>query len=384
MPFDRAALPIVISGCLSLAFAMGVGRFAYTPILPLMLEEDLLSIGTGGTIASVHFIGYAIGAFLASRLAAAGPETLLVSLLAVGLSTLGMGVWENTQLWLAARFVAGLCSAFVLVSVSTMSIRHLAEIGRPELQGWVFAGVGAGIAVVGILVLGFLAAGTRSGAVWLVFGLLSLAGTGVVWKLDGRHSRPVSQPFDGQVGGGRKPVSWRLALPYGAMGLGYIIPATYLPVMAREAVSSPLVYGWGWPLFGAAAAVSTILVARLQRRYSNRAVWIVGQFVMAAGLIAPAVWPTMMAIVIAALCVGGTFMVITMIGMKEAHRVAGPDDAQRHIAVMTFAFAVGQIAGPFVAGFAYEATRDFAYPLLVASALLVLTLAPMAFQRNGS
>jgi MFS family permease len=249
MPFDRAALPIVISGCLSLAFAMGVGRFAYTPILPLMLEEDLLSIGTGGTIASVHFIGYAIGAFLASRLAAAGPETLLVSLLAVGLSTLGMGVWENTQLWLAARFVAGLCSAFVLVSVSTMSIRHLAEIGRPELQGWVFAGVGAGIAVVGILVLGFLAAGTRSGAVWLVFGLLSLAGTGVVWKLDGRHSRPVSQPFDGQVGGGRKPVSWRLALPYGAMGLGYIIPATYLPVMAREAVSSPLVYGWGWPLF---------------------------------------------------------------------------------------------------------------------------------------
>jgi predicted MFS family arabinose efflux permease len=77
-------------------------------------------------------------------------------------------------------------------------------------------------------------------------------------------------------------------------------------------------------------------------------------------------------------------MVITMIGMKEAHRVAGPDDAQRHIAVMTFAFAVGQIAGPFVAGFAYEATRDFAYPLLVASALLVLTLAPMAFQRNGS
>ena len=161
------------------------------------------------------------------------------------------------------------------------------------------------------------------------------------------------------------------------MGFGYIVPATYLPVMAREILPSPLVFGLGWPVFGAAAAISTILIGRLQARYSNRKIWLVCQSAMALGLLAPVVSQSIHAIIIAALCVGGTFMVITMVGMKEAHRIAGPADAQRHVAVMTLAFAVGQIAGPLVAGQAFEASGSFSWPLVVAAVLLVVSLVPM-------
>ncbi|MEO1160305.1 MAG: YbfB/YjiJ family MFS transporter, partial [Pseudomonadota bacterium] len=162
-----------------------------------------------------------------------------------------------------------------------------------------------------------------------------------------------------------------------AMGFGYIVPATYLPVMAKEILPSPLIFGLGWPVFGAAAAISTVLIGQLQSRYSNRQIWLAGQIVMALGLLAPAVSQSIPAIIIASLCVGGTFMVITMAGMKEAHRIAGPEDAQRHVAVMTFAFATGQIAGPFVAGRAFETTGGFSYPLVLAGILLIASLVPM-------
>ena len=66
---------------------------------------------------------------------------------------------------------------------------------------------------------------------------------------------------------------------------------------------------------------------------------------LAAGVLAPAVSLNVVTLLTAAICVGGTFMVITMAGIKEVLRVGGPQ-ASRGIGMMTAAFAVGQIAGP--------------------------------------
>ena len=152
-------------------------------------------------------------------------------------------------------------------------------------------------------------------------------------------TRPISQGPISQ----RTPLNWGVVIAYGAAGIGYIIPATYLPIMAREIVQSPIVFGWSWPVFGFAAFFSTLLAARLQARFSNRQIWAVSQFVMAVGLLLPIVHPRIGAIMAAGICVGGTFMIITMVGMKEAHRIAPSEDVMRHIAVMTASFATGQM-----------------------------------------
>src|SRR4029077_14549770 len=102
---------------------------------------------------------------------------------------------------------------------------------------------------------------------------------------------------------------------YGAYGLGYIIPATFLPVMAKQVVTDPSGFAWAWPLFGAAATLSTLIAAPLARRFSNRAIWIAGNLVMAIGVLVPLALPGLAGIAIAALCVGGTVMVNTMTGI---------------------------------------------------------------------
>ena len=107
---------------------------------------------------------------------------------------------------------------------------------------------------------------------------------------------------------------------------------------------------------------------------------------MALGVLAPAFFASVYAIMFAAVCVVGTFMVITMVGMKEAHAIAGTGDSQRHIAVMTLAFATGQIAGPVVAGWAFETFGGFSWPLALAGALLLISILPMIrkpAQRQG-
>jgi predicted MFS family arabinose efflux permease len=176
--------------------------------------------------------------------------------------------------------------------------------------------------------------------------------------------------------GVRTALTWddewlRLTLCYGAYGFGYIIPATFLPVMARQAISDPAVFGLSWPIFGAAAIISTMLVSGARRRVTNRRLWITCHLVMALAVALPVIRPGITTTILAALGVGGTFLVVTMVGMQEARDVARPR-ATALMAAMTSAFALGQIVGPILASGLHGADGNFSAALLVAcSALLV-------------
>ncbi len=368
---------ITLVGLVSLALAMGIGRFAFTPMLPLMQDDGLLGVSSGGLLASCHFLGYLIGAMSAARVRLAPRFMLQLSLLLIGVGTLGMGLTNSYAAWLVLRWVSGVCSAWVLVLISNYYLKALADRDRASDQGWVFSGVGAGIAVVGLGCLGFMVYGLESAPGWLALGLLSIAVGSVLCLVMGdelpTERRPPRSPASQ-----RTPLAWGLVLAYGIAGIGYTIPATYLPVMARESFASPMVFGWSWPVFGLAAFASTLLVSRLQARYSNRQIWAAGHIVMAAGLLLPVALPQIAAIAAAGLCVGGSFMVVTMVGMREAHRIAPPPDVIRHIAVMTTAFATGQVLGPMMASAWFAATGSLSGALVLTSALLLVSVFALA------
>jgi predicted MFS family arabinose efflux permease len=122
-------------------------------------------------------------------------------------------------------------------------------------------------------------------------------------------------------------------------------------------------------VFGVAAMLSTLLATELAGRIDNRRVLIGSQLLMAAGVVLPALLPGIAPIMVAALAVGGTFMVITMVCMQEA-RVIGGAHATGLIAVLTAAFAAGQIVGPLSVSWLAGAAGGFSAALLLASAVL--------------
>lgn len=351
----------------ALAVAMGIGRFAFTPILPMMQEEFGLPVAAGGWLAAANYAGYFIGALWAIRLRLAQVTAIRAGLLVIGLSTLAMGWEHQLALWLALRLAAGIASAWVLVFVSAWALERLALAGRSDLGGSVYAGVGAGIVITG----GACLAVARSTDAWLWLGALSLAITAAIWPM------VKGSPSSAQALAPVPAIRWsaefrRLVLCYGTFGFGYIIPATFLPAMAKEITADPRQFGWAWPMFGAAAVVSTLFAAPVQRILSHRSVWIWSQFLMALGVVVPLAVPGLPGILLAALLVGGTFMVITMAGMQEARRVAG-SQARALMAAMTAAFALGQILGPALISLLVQAEVKFAPALALAAGLLALS-----------
>ena len=358
---------IALAGLAALAVAMGIGRFAFTPILPMMQQDHGLSVAAGGWLASANYAGYLLGALWAGAMRVDAARAIRAGLAAIALATLAMGLTANFAAWMLLRLIAGLASAWVLIHASSWCLERLAPLGRPLLSGVLFAGVGKGLVVAGLACVLLMAMHAGSAAAWLVLGALSAVTTAVVWG--------VFQSSNGKTSNAGEPHRWswaqaRLVLAYGGYGFGYIIPATFLPVMARQVVADPAVFGWAWPVFGAAAVASTLAVSLLSERYGSRAAWIGSQLTMAVGVAAPVVWPGIGGIVLSALCVGGTFVVITMVGIQEARLVAGPH-AARLIAAMTAAFAAGQIVGPLSVSAIAGAGGGFSAALLIACVVLV-------------
>jgi len=352
---------------------MGIGRFAFTPILPMMQDDSGLSVSQGGWLASANYAGYLVGALSAIVVRVQPAFAIRSALVLIGLSTLAMSLEHRFAVWIALRAVAGLASAWVLVFVSAWALERLAALGRPAVGGAVYAGVGAGIAVAGGACLLLTDTGAGSADAWLVLGTASLAVTAAVWPFIATAPPPTAGETEAPAPSNLlRAEFWRLVLCYGAFGFGYIIPATFLPVMAKESVPDPRLFGWAWPIFGGAAAASTLFAARMSRFLSHRGTWIAGNLAMALGVMLPAVANGLPAILIAALFVGGTFMVITMAGMQEARRVAGAR-ARALMAAMTSAFALGQIIGPVSVSILTAATGGFAPALLVAAGLLGLS-----------
>ena len=379
---DRARSPAAVAaaGLVALAVAMGVGRFAFTPILPMMQEDAGLSVAAGGWLASVNYAGYLAGALSAIGLRLRPATAIRGGLVAIGLATLGMGLHGGFVVWVVLRALAGVASAWVLVSVSAWCLERLAALRAPALNGTVFAGVGTGIAAAGALCLVLMHVSASSAQAWIGLGILSLAFTAAVWPVFGDG---VSSGSPARSGGSRlrwDAESVRLVLCYGAFGFGYIIPATFLPVMAKQVIQDPAVFGWSWPIFGAAAAASTVAAAVLSRFAANRRLWILGHLVMALGVALPVFWPGVVGIMLAALLVGGTFMVITMAGMQEARLVAG-EHARALMAAMTSAFALGQIAGPPSVSLVVGANGGFSEALLAAASLLAASACALAYHR---
>ncbi len=367
---------IVTIGVVSLAVAMGIGRFAFTPLLPLMLRDGTLTAATGAEWAAANYAGYLVGALTASRVTRDAGRGLRWALVGVALTTLAIALVSGPAAALAGallRGAAGVFSAWTLVFASSWGLAALARLQAAAHGAWIYTGVGSGIAVAGLI--SWLGGQQSAALLWLELGLLSVAGALVAWigigsaAVDpttgarGRHVADGGQPLattvrpdvgqplathersDAATAAPAPRRNLALVLCYGTFGFGYIVPATFLPAMAREQVADPLIFGLIWPLFGLAAALSVGAAARWLSGWPRRRVWALAQCIMAAGTALPLLTTALWSLAAAAILVGGTFMVATMAGLQLA-REHTPDDPTPLLARMTVAFAAGQIAGP--------------------------------------
>jgi MFS family permease len=324
---------------------MGVGRFAYTPILPLMHAQAGLSAVAGANLATANYVGYFAGAvagILASALVRS-PAVLRGSLTVLTISLAAMPATHDTEVWLMLRLLAGVASAMIFVTAVSSLLHHLRQ-HPAHLPGWGFGGIGAGVALSGLLVLVVSSVADWRVAWWASAALAAVLAV-ASWNL--RPEAPVRARVESggaATGGARvRTHRWFTALwvSYTLEGIGYIIAGTFL-VAAIEQSSPGWIGSGAWVLVGLAAMPSAALWAGLGRRWSRPNLLIAALVIQAVGIALPALITGLAAALVSAVLFGATFIGISTLALAAGAHLRFP----RSVALLTAGYSVGQILGP--------------------------------------
>ena len=377
MAVQRARHPAVLAaaGLLSLAVGIGIGRFAYTPILPYMIADLELDRSQAGLIASANYLGYFVGALAAAWRAVPGePRLWLLAALALcGLSTGAMALTTSLGPFLILRFAGGAAGALVMVLASSLVMDRLAAAGRDGWAAVMYAGVGTGIAISSLAVPAAASGESDWQGPWVLCGGLAIV-LSILAALLLRVPRPPATGTPGSGGGTARRGLGRLIVAYGLVGFGYVITATFVADMVRaDPVLQPAEH-WVWLCVGLTAAPSVALWGWAGRRWGNERAFAVGCLVEGVGVALSVLGGGIWSILLAAGLLGGTFVGLTAIGLIEArHLSAG--DSRRSIALMTAAWGLGQMVGPTFAGVLYDLLGSYMVPSLLATTALAAAAA---------
>ena len=355
-----APLVIALAGAVALAVAMGLGRFAFTPLLPMMLHDGVVDLHAASWLASANYLGYLAGALLctfqpwiaarAPRLPAAnGPWLLRAGLVATGVLTLGMAL-PLPATWPLLRFAAGVASAVVFVYTSGWCLAQLARRNAAALGGVMYTGPGAGIFASGLFASVMVQWQWHAATGWAIFGVLAFMLTASVWRV---FSIGVEAPSPAAPVAATEPRGQRhgrteialLAFAYGGAGFGYIVTATFLPVIARAALPGSPWLDLFWPIFGLGVITGALLSSRLRGARDLRLLLAASYLVQALGIAIGIHWPTLAGFAIGSLLLGIPFTAITFFAMQEVRRLR-PALAASFMGLLTALYGIGQIVGP--------------------------------------
>lgn len=364
------AVRIALTGFLVLVVAMGIGRFAFTPQVPLMISEGQLTLTGAGLVAAINYLGYLVGAWDAMRARQRVELRLLAGVWGAVILTL-LSATVDSALWHALiRFLIGWASGWAMVLIAAWSNEQLAHLGKPGLSAAVFAGPGAGIFISGLLAVGIHSLRLEASEAWLVYGMLALVFVLLIARnlpRKGELHRPETAPEPLVLTAPLKRLVWS----YSLAGFGYILPATFLSQMANARFPDSLFAQFVWPVFGGAAVTGILLgIATRQMLHSNQRLALV-LWLQALGVFAPALVSGMTGLVLGALLVGGGFLCAVQLSLQYGREMA-PQHTRYLAGLLTTGYAVGQLVGPALSALSTALTHQLEPALYVAGAALIL------------
>ncbi len=368
-------LRVLFAGIFSQILCVGIARFSYTPLLPVMQDQTWIGDAEGGWLAAINYTGYMCGALIA---ASVGDLQLKDRLYRIGLvlavvTTAAMAMTENMFLWSLMRFLSGLSSAGSMLIASGLILNWLIRHQHRSELGIHFAGAGLGIVFAAVVVEIFLRLSMGWADQWLWFSILGLMLAVPAWRWLPQPSASPAAPAgtsmeDNPPG---KRFLWLMMLAYFCAGYGYVVSATFIvTIVERE----PELAGMGPLAFlvvGLAAVPAVMAWDLIARRVGYLMALLLAYVVQIAGIVLPAIDQSLTSVLISAVLFGGTFIGCVSLVLTMAGRLY-PSKPAKLMGRMTLSYGLAQIVAPALTGVLAEQSGNYALGLWLAGGFVAL------------
>ncbi|WP_434458308.1 YbfB/YjiJ family MFS transporter [Stutzerimonas urumqiensis] len=347
-------VPVLLAGGTLLLVVHGLGRFVYTPLLPGLVEDGVITVAQGANIATWNYLGYLLGALLALRWHRVEQihRSLPWALGAHVLTTFMQTQAEQADVLAGLRLANGIANGLVFVQAPALVLEWLACQGQVARSGLVYLGVCLGLLVSSLLV-SLTDDWLTGAALWWPAAILSVPLAIWGWQRLARlEIAPVQTAGTGPVHRQRlfDRNSTPLFLAYAGAGLGYILPMTFLPMLASLQSQGG---GWlvdaSWLIVALAALPSPWLWNRLGARIGDDQALKLSYAVQLAGVLAVLTLPPMLGLPACGVLVGSAFLGTVLLTQRLA-RTLHPHQGPRLSAALIALYGLTQLAGPWLTG----------------------------------
>lgn len=361
---------ILLGGICGLIVGVGVARFAFTSLLPLMLE-NFLTVKTAGFLAALNYGAYLGGAifavFVHHKL-----RWFRIGLIISVLSTLVFALSDNLTLWAIARVCAGFGAAMNLIVGSSLVMSRLQMADKTKAMGIHFCGIGLAIVSSDLIVKWLNYQENIWQHTWLILVLFGVVCSAVAWltlKKEQGTAITVAHKFSPAVF--KEAFSLFaviLVVAYFCEGVGFVVQATFLPDIINNLAGLKGYGGLTWLFVGIAGVFSTIVWMRLAYRFGSVNMIILALFLQVIGILIPVLTVNAYLNILSGILYGGTFVGLVSLFMNLGGKLY-PKDPVILMGAMTSAYGIGMVIAPLYCVALYEKFGNYDDALYLTAAI---------------
>lgn len=370
-------LKVLLAGVFSQILCVGIARFSYTPLLPIMQEQTWLGDAAGGWLAAVNYLGYITGALIAASI---NDLKLKDTLYRIGIilgvtTTAAMAFTENLTLWIILRYLSGLASAGSMLIASGLILNWLIKNGYRSELGIHFAGIGVGIAIAAVAVEVMLLLGQNWAQQWIGFAIIGLfiAIPAWAWLPRPESSNVTSSGATLTDNPPTKRFMWLMLAAYFCAGYGYVVTATFIVAFVER---QPELSGMGataFVLLGLSAAPAVMLWDLVARYTGYLNALLLTLILQVGGIVMPVLVPNLVVVLLSAMLFGATFIGSVSLVLTMAGRLY-PTKPAKLMGKMTLAYGSAQVIAPALTGMLTASLGNFDLGLWLAGGFVVVAI----------
>jgi predicted MFS family arabinose efflux permease len=326
---------------------VGVGRFAYAALLPLLVQQAWFDLTAARYLGAANLTGYLIGIGLAALLGRWCPAGRMVrlSMLLCALSFVACSWRDGGLAWFVFwRTVAGACGAILMVQAPVLILPRTPVDRRGRTSGLIFSGVGLGIVAASTIVPSL--ASYQLALTWLALGGVCALLTALTWHY-WPAATPTAVPAPGA--GGRLSMSlpvMLLCLAYTLNAIGYL-PHTlfWADYITRELHQPVAVASFFWACFGVGAACGPYLTGVMADSLGLNRTLAVAFGLKALGVALPLFANGAGVLLFSSVLVGFFSPGIVGAASSYALEIGGAEQHRRNWTAMNLCFSLAQAGG---------------------------------------
>lgn len=362
---------ILLAGIIKLFIGVGVARFAYTSLLPSMLESNALSLNFSGVIASVNYVGYLSGAIFAIFMKDINTKVkyFRFGIVFCILTTIIMGITTNEIAWLISRLIAGFSSAMLLVVGAAIVMVKLNFEDKTKAMGIYFSGIGIALAssdLISRYALSIYSWETSWIILSLCGGLVAFYPLYILSFDKELKTKNEKHPFNKAL---FSPFVVILIAAYFTAGVGFVIQGTFLPTILKSINGLENIAALSWLLVGLAAIPSSIIWMRLAHKFGSINIIIIAMSIQIIGILIPALTNNMYLNLFCGILYGFTFAGLVALFMNFGGKLAGKNPVML-MGALTTAYGIGQVSAPLYAVTLTSLTGNYDYALYLTACIV--------------